>query len=149
MDMFSIFLALSGNGPGQSYNLTGATILDFSIDPSTALAGIRFHHNGTVQSLSPSTAAFHDDTDWLIPHRDNVGALFQVRWTNHSGDALTTEASAVNVWIDINVSRTYSIFADNIGQKNSTQTFQIRRKSDNETVASAVIILSTDIEAGG
>ena len=144
-----MFLALAGHGAGQSYNITPATILDFAIDPSTALAGIVFHHNGSIQSLSPSAANFHDDTDWLIPHRDNVGALYEVRFINSVNDPLTTAASTVNNWVNISAARTYSILSSGIGTESAGQTFEIRRISDSVTVASGLINLEHEIESGG
>ena len=144
-----MFLALAGgHGVGQSFNITASTIFDLAVDPLNATAGMIFRSDGGMSSLSPGASDFHDATDWVIPHGANVGALFEVRYTTHSGDALTSQASTENTWIALSSDRTYSLFNGDIGTDSSVQTVEIRRISDSVVVASAIITFTAEVDVG-
>ena len=86
--------------------LTGRTIE--SNNPQGAIAGVRINANGTVdQNIDNQFFQINADTDWIIPNAAASGP-YQVRATVLSG---SLSSGTVGVWLDLDVDRSFSVFA--------------------------------------
>ena len=109
-----------------AYNLNGESVSNVL----TNVAAIRIGLDGIVEKRDFGGLAQIDSaTDWVIPNETADGD-HDVRYTNLTGDALTTFPAAEDTWIDLSADREY-------GMASGTCTFDIEiRDPLGTTVAS-------------
>jgi hypothetical protein len=114
--------------PG-TVNLDGHNI-NHTTGAGTATAGIRFNTDGTVDQLKGATYTQIDSGtgDWLVSGTNDN--LWEVRYTNRSGNLFDSSAAAENTWIAISAAREWYIQDTNpndpTGTKNINCDFEIR-----------------------
>lgn len=104
-----------------SYSLTGTTITN----GISGVAGVRIGSDGIVESIAFIENQIFPDTDWVIPN-GVASADYDVRYTNLTGDPLTSAPAAEDVWVDLSVDRTFSVGVIFPNTANTTLTIEIR-----------------------
>ncbi len=120
-----------------TYNLDGESITN----AITQAAAVRIGADGIVEKRDNGGLAQIDSaTDWVIPNGE-ASTDYDVRYTSHTGDALTTSPAAENTWIDLSVDREYGLSIPNPG---GTCTFDIEiRDPLGATVATGTYVLTS------
>ena len=107
-----IISAADGSSP---YNTTSALRIntDGTIDKGEAI-------DTDVITWTQIDAA----TDWIIPN-GKASPIYEIRVTGVTG-TFTTEAAAVNVWVDLSSSRQWTVDRNGVGTSTVTFTLEIR-----------------------
>lgn len=106
--------------------LSGEVIADIGGFPSTAAAFVDVLTDGTIQKTEGVTETQIDgSTDWIIPN-SAANSMYEVRFTNLVGDALTTPPAAEDVWVFITEKRSYGVFETTDNTKVATFDLEIR-----------------------
>ena len=134
--------AASGN-KSFTVKLSGETIANVEADPTQARAWIIFNTDGTVDKREGGAVSQIDTaTDWIIPNSGADG-IYEVRYTNLSGDAFTVSAAAADTWIALTAGRTRGYTNTSNGTTtSSTADFQIRLGGGGGSITSANYSLS-------
>lgn len=144
MSLQRMFMALmSGGGGSPNAQCTGVTAFDSGVSQSEA--GFRVTNPGAIERVLASGNTFI--ANYVDSTPPDVGDDFEIMVTQSAGDALTGINSGLNVWLQINVTRTWS-FDDSPGEfKTFTGNFQVREIADTGNI-SASCSLQFDTEDG-
>jgi hypothetical protein len=145
-EVIQIYANVAGTWKEILYKVTlsGETIQDGVLDPANATAGIRFNTDGTIDKLVGVTYTQIDSaTDWIIPN-GQASIDFDVRFTAPTG-TWTSEAAAVNTWIDLGTNREWYVQQTSPGTNSITCTFEIRDKAGT-TVGSGVYLCDATVD---
>ena len=135
--MWALLPAILAGASSATVSLSGETITDSDLHPGTVTAYVIINSDGTIDKTEDITTSQIDNaTDWIIPNSAGGGG-YEVRYTGHSGDALTAEAASENTWIALSSDRTYGIQHSQNADKTATFTIEIRRGSTGGAIASA------------
>lgn len=117
--MSGVLAAISGFSAHERITIDVVTAQPIAIDfvpPYDTTAGIKIDFDGSLyQGTSINGAAINwiaisPTTAWIrnqygdVPSNFN-GANYKVRYTNFSGDAISSSFAAVNTWVDISTNR--------------------------------------------
>ena len=126
--------------------LSGETVTGFAIFPGDASASIKADNNGNVYKRTNGGSWTQVDTltDWVRPAGSAPG-LYQVRFTNLVGDAVSASA-AEDIWHALS-SGDFIVTLTNTGVGFDTSAFDIEIRYDGgATLDSAEYILHADVE---
>ncbi len=123
--MLPLCLISAAIGSGPRLNLAGETTLD-SNPGGSSNARIRINADGTVDEITNvgGTVQVDSATDWIIPNLAATSS-YDVRYTGHTGTALTAEAAAEDVWIALSADRLYGLSSSS-ADLSATFTLEIR-----------------------
>lgn len=131
------------NSLPELINPSGAT------DTVTATdAGDRPLVTVTYQPGGNYTKTNESADQWLDTAPSGRGSLYEIKWTQISGDTLTTKPAADGTWINISVNRIYGFpFLSGSGPDRSATidiTVRAINKSDTEVVQRFIIVSDHD-----
>ena len=132
---------LSSNVPA----LSAATYDDTQIGPTDALSNLTFGNTGSLSHNILGAVA----NQWLTSIDAVQAALYELEVVITIGTAFNaagTTAAGSGTWRDLASSWTYgNAFTGPLGNKYTTATFTIRRKSDLVTMATASIDIVAEV----
>lgn len=114
---FSDFYGASNTAP---VNLLGAFLLDVQIDPTDAGNGYRLSNAGT-ELARDTISGYSVINTWLVA---GVVADYEARVTVVSG--VTPSGSAVNDWLNLGTTRSWTLSQTSPGTKESKFTIEVR-----------------------
>lgn len=109
-------------------NLSGGDISDTQADPINTNVTWHVDQDGKMYNADTFSGlvVHNEDSDWIIPHTDAPGA-YQVRWTGHTGDAMTSFTLAEDSWHALSSSDfTLNLQRSTVGNYSNSFTFEIR-----------------------
>jgi hypothetical protein len=117
-----------GASAGGTVTVSGEVVTHLVGSSGTAIAGIRFNSDGTVDKRVGGTYTQIDSgTDWIIPNGD-ADSTYDVSYTGASG-TWSVQASTEGTWTNLGADRLYYVTATGgTGiPKSITCTFNIRK----------------------
>lgn len=139
--MIPFTAALASAGQTVVVTLSGESIIHNS-GGGGATAGIRFNGSGTIdERTGASYSQIDGGTDWIRPN-EAASSIYEVRCTNKSATAWTTEAAAEDVWVDMSTNREWQLVESGGGILVIVCDFEIRLSGT--TLASTQYTIQVD-----
>jgi hypothetical protein len=131
---------LLGSGDGDTAHLENDSAYGFIESPSEATAFVRFDSDGGVYNVEQGVSTLQ--YTWRTG--PNAASEYSVRYTSvGGGDALTTEAAAINTWIALSTDRTYG-YSASATTRTGTVTFEIKANGSGLVLATCAVGITAE-----
>jgi len=112
---------------------------DSEVDPTPAIVSVSLDADGVLtvtEFLTPTTS------DYCVPKYTGIGARL---WVKLSGSGTTPAGSALDTWLQLSSTRSWSLTQSGVGSKSFSGTLSFSLDGGTSTFATASLALSAQV----